>query len=105
MTGKAKNRSVLVGIAMAYYGLCRTADIMKIHTQDFHRLVDEDGHTYYTFIYKPPTYTDDDPDTDMVGLQQSKDRQKTNKSKPFQFDLPTWLTVHIDEMIRLTTEA
>ena len=78
---------------------------MKIHTQAFHRLVDEDGHTYYTVIYKPPTYTDDDPDADMIDSQLSKDGQKTNKSKIFEFDLPTWLTVHIDEMIRLTSEA
>ena len=46
----AKYKSILVGIAMAYYGLFRTVYIMKINTHDFHRLVDEEDHAYYTVI-------------------------------------------------------
>lgn len=96
-----KARSMYVGINMAYYGLCRVDDLLKIRTEDFHREENEQGQAYYIVRYESRKYESDESSGDEAGPQQAKEKRK-NTTMPFEFDLPTYATKHIDDMIRMT---
>ena len=99
-----KALSTYIGIAMAYYGLCRIDDLKKITTDNFHHNVNEEGEAYYTVIYKPPMYNNTDKDADTVGPQQASKSRKCGVEL-FDFDLPTFVTLFVDLMIENTPEA
>ena len=93
-----------VGIAMAYYSLCRINGLKKITTVDFHRNVNEEGEAYYTVIYKPPTYNKSDSNAHTTGPQQTSKSRKS-RVELFNFDLPTTVTLYVDPMISNTPKA
>ena len=92
-----KARSIYVGITTAYYGLCRVDDLMKITTNDYHRIVKPDGTVSYMVRYEAKVYSADNSDDDINPTEKRK-----HTVEPFEFDLPARATKHIDDMIRLT---
>ena len=96
-----KARTIYVGIHIAYYGLCRIDDLMKISTSDLHRLENDHGESYYMVKYEAKIYDQNEGETNQS--KQVKEKRK-NTVEPFTFNLPTYVTQDIDKLLEMTPE-
>jgi hypothetical protein len=79
----------LVGTSLAYYGLCRSADLMNIVDSDVRK---HDSRGNYFVLFEPSSEGADA--TRGAGNIATKKRKHTMNA--FSFNLPLWLTPYID---------
>ena len=76
----------LIGIAISYFGLCSGQDLMNLRKN---YIVQGDSGKY-SVVYKPEV----DPNTYIGGGNLAVKKRK-HTVRPFQFDLPEWLTPYM----------
>ena len=97
----------LVGTSLAYYGLCRTDDLLKIKCTDLYKERNETGEEFYTVKYEAKIYDEDDKYLDeamYLGAGKNAVEKRKNTTEPFTFDLPTSLTKEIDTYLSMIPE-
>ena len=72
-------------------------------TEDFHREENNKREAYYMVQYKSRRYNSDKSSGDEAVPQQAKEKLK-NTTSPFEFNLPTYATKHVDDMIYMTLQ-
>ena len=76
----------LIGIAIAYFGLCRGQDLMNLNK----KYIVQGDSGKYSVMYKPEV----DPNT-LIGGGNLTVKKRKHTVKPFQFDLPEWITPYM----------
>jgi integrase len=102
-----KTRRDYIGIHLAYYGLCRTDDLLKIKCTDLYKERNETGDEFYTVKYEAKIYDEDDEYLDeamYLGAGKNAVEKRKNTTEPFTFDLPTSLTKEIDTYLSMIPE-
>ena len=86
----------LVGVALAYYGLCCSADLMNLQHEDV-RKCEKKGNYYVLFEARVDT-------TNVRGAGNMATVKRKHTVKPFSFNLPMWLTPFLDTYMSLSPD-